>query len=189
MHSGLSIARIALALVACTASVAAAQTAAQSPPQLAPGQHVWVRTFDGVAHEGRVAQVSPASIQVTTPGEDVSWVWAEVWKVETPDPIWNGLRNGAIAGSIAGAVFGMGLGYGMRCKSDCGPDYNVARDVAGGALIVGVVGAGYGLACGALLDAVVHRRRTVYEAQGPALDIDIRPLRSGARVEITLGWR
>lgn len=181
--------RVFAALLALGAP-AAAQVAAGAPVEIAKGQKVWVTASDGVAHDGRVVGVSAASIDVSTPDGIASWAWADVRMVETPDPIRNGIRNGAIAGAITGAAMGMMIGHGLRCRSNCGEDYSVARDIAGGALIGGVFGTGYGVAFGAVIDWLVHQRRTVYSSGRAAARAQLIPAyaRDGARVELTVVW-
>lgn len=64
------------------------------------------------------------------------------------------------------------------------------RDVAGGALIGGVFGTGLGVAYGALIDWLVHRRRTVYEFERAAAGVRLIPVysRHRARVDLTFAW-
>lgn len=179
-----------LAALLAIGAPAAAQVTVGAPVELAKGQKVWVTASDGVKREGRIVGLSGASIDVSTLRGITSWAWSDVRKVETPDPIRNGIRNGAIAGAIAGAAGGMMLGYGLRCQSSCDDDYSVARDVAGGALIGGVFGTGWGVAYGALIDWLVHRRRTVYESEGTAAGVRLIPVYSqhGARAELVVFW-
>jgi hypothetical protein len=180
---------VVVALLALGVPVAAQQT--EDPPvALTQGQKVWVTTFEAGAHEGRIVGLTGTAIDISTPDGIASWPWAAVQRVDTPDPISDGLRKGAIAGAATGAAWGMMLGYGLRCRSNCGEDYRVWRDVSGGALMGGVFGTGLGVGYGALIDWLVHRRRTVYEFERAAEGVRLIPVfsRHRARVDLTFAW-
>lgn len=103
---------VLVALLAFGVPAAAQQT--DGPLVVLPqGQKVWVTTFEAGAHEGRIVGLSGTAIDIRTPDGVASWPWAAVRRIETPDPISDGLRKGAIAGAVTGAAWGMMLGYGL----------------------------------------------------------------------------
>ncbi|MFN8062747.1 MAG: hypothetical protein U0Q12_26585 [Vicinamibacterales bacterium] len=168
-----------------------AQASVDDPTQLAPGDVVWVTMNDGRQLQGRIVSVGGRSLTIDLPTGPTSLSLADVRRIEAPDARADGVRRGALAGGVAaGAYFGM-IAYGLRCERQCGQGYSAARDVAGAAVLFGALGAGTGALIGLAIDAMVHGRRTVYEASaGASTSWEVVPVHAarGVGVRMVVVW-
>ena len=117
------------------------------------GDSATVRNSAGTAFRGRVLDLSPDEIVLRIDGQRRRFAEADVREVSIKG---DSLRDGTLIGAGTGALVGA-----LIFKNFSGE--NRAGDALGGALLVGALGAGLGLATDALLrgDTVVYRRGAV----------------------------
>jgi hypothetical protein len=89
-------------------------------------------------------------------------------------------NTGMVIGTIAGAS--MGVVAGARSRGTPIPPV-IAAGILGGT--AAIVGGGFGL----LVDAIVHRRRTLYERQ-PKVTVDVVPIAASrlTGATVTISW-
>jgi hypothetical protein len=138
--------------------------AAPRPLQVALGEPVWVTYDDGREERGTLLATSDSDVTVRTSGRLVTSQLASIRSIETPDSVLNGFIWGA----------GVGAGVGLVLAS-----YDEPRTLPASVLIGGGLGA--------LLDAVVSRRRLVY-TDGPTLRIAPVVSPSVAALGMSLEW-
>jgi len=141
-----------------------------------PGAEVAIVDDRGVEIEGRVQEVSDRHLRLAVRNGSRDIPIEEIVRIERPD----GVKNGALTGLGIGVVLGVTSGL-MAVSGG-------SRD---GAFIVGSI-AGNGLICagiGALLDAAVDGRKTVYE-RGRQASTRVNPVvgRGVGGVVVSMSW-
>jgi hypothetical protein len=159
---------------------------AQDVPALQEGTRVWVTTADGREQEGSVASTSAAGLVLRVDAASRSIALADVRRIEGRDPLGNGIRNGGIAGAAALGGFGLFLSQAL-CEI---PDGCLRSDLGPLAMMAGL-GAGVGMAAGALIDYAIKGRRLLYASPGSPIVLQVRPLfgAGSAGASVTLTWR
>jgi hypothetical protein len=137
---------------------------AQEVPALDEGTRVWVRTADGRELEGSVVSMSPAEVVLRTGTTLQAIPIVTVRRIEIGDSLVNGIRNGAITG---GAVLGGIAAFFSYALCEI-PDGCFPQDLPPILLLTGM-GAGAGIAAGALVDYLIEGRRTVYSSGSPVV--------------------
>jgi hypothetical protein len=123
--------------------------------RLRAGQRVWVTTLDGRETSGEVVRVDSDGLAIRSRDASSYVSLTSIKRIETPDPIGNGIRNGAIIGTVA-AVTPVALL--LNAYGDC-PCENTVPVVTG----VAALGGGVGAIAGAVIDSLHEGRRTLYE--------------------------
>jgi hypothetical protein len=137
-----------------------------------------VEVFDdqGDRHKGRVASVTADLLRLSWAGGIDAIPADRIVRIGKPLRVGN---TGLVIGAAAGASLGIAAGVRSR-DNPIGPV--IGAVILGGT--TGLAGAGAGL----LIDAIVHRRRTLYE-RPPAVIVSLVPIatsrRTGATVSIT----
>lgn len=161
--------RIALSILF---SVLGAAAASAQPPSgaglnletaLIPGRTVWITDSSGLEEETRIVGLS-GGIVTTAVGEDIRRLrTADVMRVRVrhSDPV----INGALIG--AGAALASGL---FLCRLT--ETWENCRDDVGPMLRIGAIGAGAGIG----IDALIRRRRTIYEAAHGSTRLHAAPI-------------
>jgi hypothetical protein len=175
--------RIALLLLfLSTRSIASPQTPQPADPNphleasLSAGMTVWITDTGGRVEKRQIVEVS-GNVITTRAGNDVRHVrTSEIARVQVQHS--DGLLNGALIGAGAGVATGLLLCTATEPWENC-------RDDVGPMLRVGAIGAGIGIA----IDALLRRRRTIYEAQR-SLRLHAAPIvgRSAAGVQVWLSF-
>lgn len=157
---------------------------AQDLPALQEGTRVWVTTADGREEEGSVASISATGLVLRIDAASRAIAPADVRRIEGRDRLGNGIRNGGIGGAAALAAFGIFLSQAL-CEVSEGC---IRHDLGPIAMLAGV-GAGAGMAAGALIDYAIKGRRLLYSSSGSSIVLQVMPrltVRSvGARVSLT----
>jgi hypothetical protein len=178
--------RAALACVVMIVLSGASSLEAQGAPALREGTRVWVTTADGREQEGSVASMSPDTLVLRIEAASRSIPLQDVRRIEGRDPLWNGMRNGGIAGALALGGFGLYLSTAL-CEV---PDGCLRNDI-GPLLKIAGLGAGIGIASGALIDYAIKGRRLLYSAPASSTAFHVLPHMTahsvGASVSVT--WR
>jgi len=174
------------ALMCLTAMVLTASVEAQEIPALKDGTKVWVTTSDGREQEGSVESVTPTQLVLRIDAGTRLIPLGEVRRIEGRDPLGNGIRNGAIAGAAALGGFGLFLSQALCEVSDgC-----LRNDLVPLIKIAGL-GAGIGMASGALIDYAIQGRRLLYSSSNSPIVLQVMPHLTahsvGARVSFTWG--
>jgi hypothetical protein len=143
---------------------------AQVVPALEEGTRVWVTTADGREQEGSVASMSLTDLVMRVNDASVSIALGSVRRIEGRDPLGNGIRNGGIAGAVALGGFGLYVSQ-VLCEV---PDGCLKNDLGPIAILTGL-GAGAGMAAGALIDYAIKGRRLLYSYSGAANTIEVLP--------------
>ena len=166
-----------LTLSLLSASFATAQPA-QLPIQdtVTSGLKVTVTDDRGVMVDGRVEAVSDRAVRLAIKGGSKEIPIEQIVRIERPD----GVKNGAIGG------FGVGVALGtMAAITAVSGGYRGAGFAVGSIVGNGVVCAGIG----ALIDAAVDGRKTLYE-RGRRTDTRMAPVVGpGVRgVAVSVSW-
>ena len=113
---------------------------------------------DGKKVQGIVESVLTSSLNVRTGKVSREFRDSQIFEVRKQynDPIWNGVKIGVVVGAITGTVLGAALSDAF-CDG-CG------NNVAGGAVALGLMGAGIGAGTGALSDSLRHGYKPIYTA-------------------------
>ena len=147
-----------LCLAMAILAPASAARAQQIDDRVRTGMMVEVFDDQGDRHKGRVASVTADLLRLSWAG-DIDVIAADrIVRIEKPLRVGNA---GLLIGAAAGASLGIAMGARSR-DNPIGPVLGAA--VLGGT--TGLVGGGVGL----LLDAIIHRQRTLYE-RAPALTV------------------
>ena len=142
-----------LMTLACAAS-SSAQTVVDSfsrlPEVLKPGTTVIVTDEKGEQTNGKVSELSPASLRLLTGQVQRTTVFPadRVTRVSRLDSRLNGFLIGAAVGAVPGILLGMA--FNQYCKNES-PDYCPGAIVYGGAL-TGLAGGGIGYAIDGWID-------------------------------------
>lgn len=164
----LLVVALSVAVTAC-ASAPRAQSFADLPNHLRPGQAVIVTDVSGTTVDGRLEGMTPTTLTVLVDGERREIADDRVARVQR--------RKREVA---RGALFGLGIGFGIglavgRSSEPSGSPYvdtgAGAGNIAGGMLLGAAVGAGVG--------AAIQTRQTVYEP--PATPAPPPPVASAFR--------
>jgi hypothetical protein len=157
---------------------------AQNAPALQEGTRVWVTTADGREQEGSVASVSPTQLVLRIDAASRAIALADVRRIEGRDSLGNGIRNGGIAGAAALGGFGLFLSHAL-CESSDG----CLRNDLGPLVRIAALGAGVGMAAGALIDYAIKGRRLLYASPNSPIVFQVMPQLTagslGARVSVT----
>jgi len=176
---------ILLGAVIVTVLGASLPASAQGVPSLREGTRVWVTTADGREQEGTVASISPTQLVLSIDAAARSIALADVRRIEGRDSLKNGIRNGGIAGAAALGGFGLFLSFAM-CEV---PDGCLGNDL-GPLARAAALGAGVGIASGALIDNAIKGRRLLYSSPSSPVVLQVMP-RLTARsvgVGVSLTW-
>ena len=151
---------------------AALPCAGQDLPAIEQGLLVLVVDDRGARVEGRVQQVSDQSIRLAVRGGSADVARERIVRIERPDTV----KNGALTGLVVGLSMGL---------------ISTASDPQRGAVLVTRT-LGNGLICagiGALIDAAVDSRKTLYE-RGERAATRITPaIGPGVRsIAVSLEW-
>src|SRR5687768_2454993 len=160
----------AAALLCLIVIVLSASAEAQEMPALKEGTRVWVTTADGGEQEGSVASMSPTQLVLRIDAATRLIPLADVRRIEGRDPLGNGIRNGAIAGAAALGGFGLFLSQAL-CESS---DGCLRNDLVPLIRIAGL-GAGIGIASGALIDYAIKGRRLLYSSSNSSIVLRVMP--------------
>jgi hypothetical protein len=137
---------------------------------------VWITDAGGRVEKRRIVGVS-GDIVTSTAGDDVRrFRTTEIARVQTRQS--DSVLNGALIGAGAGVGAVLLLCTAMEPWENC-------RDDVGPMLGIGAIGAGIGIA----VDALIRRRVTLYDAQGPSR-LRVTPLvrRGAASIQLSLGF-
>lgn len=149
---------VILALLLSLPAAAAAQTDT-ARLDLHTGQHIWVAADDGTESAGRIAQLAAGSITIDRPAGPVTLPFSRIRRIETGDTLGNGIAIGTVVGFAA-----LGGGAAWITNTACANEGGTCGlTTIGRLMLFGVVGAGGGAGVGALVDALHHGRRTIYE--------------------------
>jgi len=176
---------VILGVIAILAGVAA-PAEAQDVPALQGGTEVWVTTGDGGEQKGAVVAISSTELVLRIDGSSRSIALADVRRIEGIDSVANGVRNGGFVGAAVLGGFGAFLSYGL-CDI---PDGCLPHDFGPIAVLAGL-GAGAGMAAGAVIDWAIKGRRLLYAPPGTSFVLEVTPnLRAHAvGVSVVVTWR
>jgi hypothetical protein len=172
-----------LVFVAMVLSISS-RAEAQNMPALRTGTSVWVTTSDGREQEGAVASMSATELVLRVDNASRAIALADVRRIEGRDGLGNGIRNGGIAGAAALGGFGLFLSHAL-CESSDG----CLRNDLGPLVRIAALGAGVGMASGALIDYAIKGRRLLYSFPNSPivfrLTPHVTPHSVAARVSVT----
>ena len=129
--------------------------------RLKAGDAVSVVDTSGREVNGRVATLSDVAVALTVDGVRQEFATDRIERIyrKRRDPV----KNGLLIGAAAGAVVGFSAG-----RSSDSPDCPRSGSECGqGALIGTVGGAFWGTVGGWIVDVLIRRRETIYQALGP----------------------
>jgi hypothetical protein len=157
MRSTLSRAIVTLIALFVLSPDADAQVSAEQ------ASNVRLISTTGAVREGRLLDLTASEVVLLQDGLTLTLPLNEVQRIERAS---HGIRRGALTGAIGGFALGMAL----SCVSSgddtgCWPPF-------GGALLAGI-GAGLGVAVGALHDAARRGSDVIYTAPGQGTTIDL----------------
>jgi hypothetical protein len=163
-------------------AIAILNSASDAPAQsiedrVRPGMTVEVLDDQGERHKGRVESVDADVLRLSRAGDVERIPTDRIVLVEKPLRVGN---TGMAIGTIAGASLGIVAGARSR-DNPIGPVLGAA--ILGGTS--GLVGGGVGL----LIDAIVHRRRTLY-ARPPRVTVGVVPVATSrlTGATVSLSW-
>lgn len=99
------------ATLLCLALPALAAAQSAPTPKVDPGQRVWLTRMDGFTVEGHIARATSTDIELDTTDGRKTYPLASIFRIEKPDPIWDGALIGA-ATFVAAALIGQTAGFG-----------------------------------------------------------------------------
>jgi hypothetical protein len=176
--------RVVLAGVVVMVLSGSSAAEAQNVPALEEGTRVWITTADGREHEGSVASMSSTELVLRIDAAARPIALADVRRVEGRDSLGNGLRNGGLIGAAALGGFGLFLSHAL-CESSEG----CLRNDLGPLVRIAALGAGVGMASGALIDYAIKGRRLLYSSPNSPIVFQVIPQLTagsvGARVSVT----
>ncbi len=112
----------------------------------------------GETHKGKLEALSAGDVRVTISGSTVQFPARETVGIAVPEPLWQGAVIGAAAGAVLGAA-----GQATAQSYDC--FLGTEKSCESGTPALGLLmGAGFGGALGAGIDALIWRRTTVFSA-------------------------
>ena len=156
LHTSIRLKRISLLILFCFSTVSAfAQTSEDPAPRvesaLSPGTTVWITDSAGREEKRLIVSMSDG-IVTTSANEDVRrFRTTDIVRVRARHS--DSVINGALIG--AGAAVASGLFLCTRTEP-----WENCRDDVGPILRIAAIGAGAGIG----IDALIRRRRTIYEA-------------------------
>ena len=147
-------------LLCTTSSVVFAQGSDDATAVLArrlrSGDRVWVETNGSAVRTGRVVDVAPGILRLTTDGWEESIPVERIWRVQRK-------RNGVLLGTLVGA----GVGFFALGLPVAAIGANEGTATVGPLLFATAVGAG----TGAGLDALLSVKQTIYNRQQAAVSV------------------
>lgn len=158
----ISTALLALTLVLPAPHAFAQETSRTAGIDVHVGQRVWITTDDGAEHAGRIDQLTPAAIALDRGAGATLVPLARIRRIEATDTLGNGIAIGTAAG-FAGLGGVAAWVTNAACDNEGG---TCGLSTIGRLTLFGIVGAGAGAGVGALVDALHHGRRTIYEHRG-----------------------
>jgi hypothetical protein len=177
---------ILFSMVVCVPALAFAQAPASTLQELQPrlqmNDTVRVEEIDGSRVQGKVESVSGSALRIRVKGESREFRQPEILSVKKQynDPVKNGVILGAAIGGTAGAIIGV-IVSDVFCDG-CG-NYK-----AGGALTVGVLGAGIGAGTGALSDWLRKGYKTEF-SQSRTAGFNVSPIFSKTAKGVSVAIR
>ena len=140
---------------------------AELPTVVTKGAVVFVLDDKGERTKGKITELSPTTLQITTGGvfsRTLSFGADRVARVSKIDSRLNGFLIGAVAGAVPGLI--LGHTFNQYCKNES-PDYcPVAYAYAGG--LLGLVGGGIGYA----IDGAINGQTLVFRR--PSLSMSVK---------------
>ncbi len=142
------------------------------------GQKVSITDSQGNEINGRIHAITSDGLSLAAHGKTTDVPYDKIVKIDRPH---DGLANGTLIGLATGAAIGL-LAIANEDSHDCPHNLLFCSDpnaatYAAGALVMGGVGAGVGVA----IDALIHRERQIYRRAGQAR-VTVNPaLRHGSR--------
>ena len=156
---GRSLSLIVVGSITLTAGCAQHRVATsfgELEPRLKRGQTIYVTTVSGETHKGKLEALSAGHARVTISGSTVQVPARDTVGIAVPEPLWQGAVIGAAAGAVLGAA-----GQATAQSYDC--FLGAERSCESGTPALGLLmGAGFGSALGAGIDALVWRRTSVF---------------------------
>jgi hypothetical protein len=144
-----------------------------------PGDKISVVDVTGREAEGRIGKLSRDTLTLVTEAGTRQFDEVEVAKIRRRQG--DSLKNGAIIGAVAATAYFSTMA--ALLKDSDGGDVIVGRTVVGGVLF-----AGMGAAAGVGVDALIARRRVIYQNPAGAHSVSISTLfgrgRRGAAVTV-----
>jgi hypothetical protein len=171
-----SLRAVAVFALLISPPVAPASNAQEIPNSVRVGQRVSIVDTSGAVIEGRVEGISQQGLRISAHGATTEIAVGRILRIDQQD----GLKNGA----LIGLAVGLGLGTLGGAMDDQGRGRR--------ATFVPVAMLGNGListALGALIDALVDNRRTLYQRpRGP--DVSVTPTVQGdmKAISLSLSW-
>jgi hypothetical protein len=175
---------VPLGVLAATLSMPAA--AGAQPPagtfdelltRVKRGETIWVTDRTGRENEARVVDLANRTLALEIGGHRLALTDADVVRVRRVrhDPLWDGAVVGLVA-TLAYPIWFCSQSY--ESGETCGENL-------GELVLSGLVGA----AAGAGIDALITKRRIVYEAQVGSSTLQLRPLVSRRTQGLEVSWR
>ena len=166
--------------LAWTACAVSAQTNAAAPHSLEstlrPGMTVWITESSGREEKTRIVSVASDIVTATSGADTRRFRTADITRVRARH--FDSVLNGALIG--AGAAVAAGLFLCTRTEP-----WENCRDDVGPMLRIGALGAGIGIG----VDALIRRRRTIYEAARGSTRLSAGPIAGrharGIRISVT----
>lgn len=166
------------------AAAAAQPTSDARHAPIAEGQRVRVTDESGRTITGRVAAISQSGLMLKDGSRNAEIPYAAIVKIDRPrDGVW----NGALAGFAIGAGIGL-IGIAAEEERSCRPDEwfcgaSFGPPASAVVLMLGGIGAGIGTG----VDALIGRKKTLYER---GRQVRVTPVvgRGGAAARVTVAW-
>ena len=170
-----------LLFILATGSELSAQTAAVTHPTLegvvSPGMTVWITESNGGERKARIISVAGDVITASADGSTRSFQIGEVSRIRARH--FDSVLNGALIGAGAAVASGLLLCTAMEPWENC-------RDDVGPMFLIGGIGAGIGIG----VDALIHGRKTIYEAPRASARVRAVPIigRHGAGFNLSFSF-
>lgn len=183
MMRGILHGTLLVVLLVPTAAAAQPTSDARHAP-IAEGQRVRVTDESGRTITGRVAAISQSGLMLKDGSRNAEIPYAAIVKIDRPrDGVW----NGALAGFAIGAGIGL-IGIAAEEERSCRPDEwfcgaSFGPPASAVVLMLGGIGAGIGTG----VDALIGRKKTLYER---GRQVRVTPVvgRGGAAARVTVAW-
>ena len=132
-----------------------ATSLAELRPRISPGETLFVTSDAGEAIKGRVLDMSDTRLVLSHGGGELTFTSNHLRRIVRRG---HATRVGAVAGLVAGFAIGTLLAVHQPCDFTC-------FSSAGGVLVFGAVGAGIGLAGGAVAGTAFRTEQILFERQ------------------------
>ena len=171
---------MAVILAAATAGAQTAPSDTLSDTGLAPGAIVRITDSSGALVQGKLVGLTPTSIRVKAGRSVKEWRASDILEIQKRHE--DTVLDGALIGLGVGIAAGIATAYGAcsHPDSECEAIANV---------VFIPIGAGGGLAAGALIDRSMHRFDTVFRSRTSARSWFWAPLLSKERKGVTVTVR